>query len=94
MKEITTMDKTTGKKKSSTRCSGPDLSVGISNKLLGQCIMASSFGYVITDCGQKNSPIVYVNKAFQEITGYGAEEVLGRNCRLLLGKDKKQGSLE
>lgn len=87
------MDKTTGKKKSSTRCSGPDLGVSVSEELWGQCIMASSFGYVITDRGQKNNPIVFVNKAFQEITGYGTKEVMGKNCRFLLGKDRNQRSL-
>jgi PAS domain S-box-containing protein len=56
--------------------------------------MAASFGCVITDCGQKDSPVVFVNQAFKEITGYKAKEVLGRNCRFLLGKDREQGSLE
>jgi diguanylate cyclase (GGDEF)-like protein/PAS domain S-box-containing protein len=30
-------------------------------------------------------PIVYVNPAFEALTGYRAEDVLGRNCRLLQG---------
>jgi len=63
-------------------------------ELLKQSVIAASCGYVITDCGQKNSPVVFVNPAFQEITGYQAKEVLGRNCRFLLGKDREQESLE
>lgn len=35
---------------------------------------------MITD---SNANIIRVNKAFQEITGYGAEEVLGKNPRIL-----------
>jgi PAS domain S-box-containing protein len=61
--------------------------------LLDQSIKVSSIGYVITDCGQKNNPVVFVNRAFREITGYKTKEVIGRNCRFLLGSDRKQGSL-
>ena len=35
-------------------------------------------------------PIVYANKAFEEITGYSLGEVLGRNCRFLQGNDRDQ----
>lgn len=61
---------------------------------LSKFIMAAPFGYVITDCGRKDSPVIFVNQAFQKITGYTAEEVLGKNCRILLGKDTEQSSLE
>jgi PAS domain S-box-containing protein len=40
---------------------------------------------VVTDPRQPDNPIVMANKAFLELTGYTAEEVLGRNCRLLQG---------
>lgn len=63
-------------------------------ELLKQSVMAASCGYVITDCEQKDSPVIFVNPAFQKITGYQAEEVLGRNCRFLLGNDREQASLE
>jgi len=56
--------------------------------------MAASCGFVITDCGQKDSPVIFVNPAFQKITGYNAKGVLGRNCCFLLGKDREQESLE
>jgi PAS domain S-box-containing protein len=36
---------------------------------------------------------VYVNPAFERTTGYAAEEVLGRNCRFLQGKDRDQPAL-
>ncbi len=31
-------------------------------------------------------PLVYVNPAFEVMTGYSLEEVQGRNCRFLQGK--------
>ncbi|WP_159993177.1 PAS domain S-box protein [Roseomonas sp. 18066] len=38
---------------------------------------------VLTDPAQPDDPIVFANRAFQELTGYPAAELLGRNCRLL-----------
>ena len=32
-----------------------------------------------------DQPLVYVNRAFTELTGYRVEEILGRNCRFLQG---------
>jgi PAS domain S-box-containing protein len=40
---------------------------------------------VVTDPNQPDNPIVFANVAFQELTGYRAEEILGRNCRFLQG---------
>jgi diguanylate cyclase (GGDEF)-like protein/PAS domain S-box-containing protein len=37
---------------------------------------------------------VYVNRAFEEISGYRSDEVLGRNCRLLQGGDRSQPGLD
>ncbi|KAL0922118.1 hypothetical protein M5K25_006080 [Dendrobium thyrsiflorum] len=40
-------------------------------------------GFVVTNALEPDHPIIYVNRWFEEITGYCAEEVLGRNCRFL-----------
>ncbi|NEH45117.1 blue-light-activated histidine kinase [Rhizobium leguminosarum] len=40
---------------------------------------------VVTDGRKPDLPIVLANKAFLELTGYPAQEVLGRNCRFLQG---------
>jgi len=40
---------------------------------------------VVTDPRQPDNPIVLANQAFLELSGYGASEVLGRNCRFLQG---------
>ena len=40
---------------------------------------------VVTDPQQADNPIVLANHAFLELTGYSAEEVIGRNCRFLQG---------
>ena len=44
-------------------------------------------GISLSNYDQEDNPLVYVNKAFEEITGYTAEEVSGRNCRFLQGQE-------
>src|SRR5215213_3509455 len=63
-------------------------------RLLDRAVSASSNGIVITDPNQPDDPIVYVNPAFERITGYPAEEAIGRNCRFLQGEDRGQPALE
>ena len=41
---------------------------------------------VLTDPNLPDNPIVYVNDAFERVTGYTREQVLGRNCRFLQGE--------
>ena len=40
---------------------------------------------IITDPNLPDNPIVFANRAFQELCGYGADALLGRNCRFLQG---------
>lgn len=63
-------------------------------RLSNQAIAASSNGIVIADARKPDMPITYVNPAFEQLTGYSAEEVVGRNCRFLQGKDKEQPALD
>ncbi|OEC96914.1 PAS domain-containing protein [Rhizobium sp. YK2] len=42
---------------------------------------------VVADARQPDYPIVLANDAFLGLTGYSADELLGKNCRLLQGKD-------
>ena len=63
-------------------------------RLLDRAVAASSNGIVITDPKVPDNPIVYVNPAFEEISGYTAEEVRGRNCRFLQGEHRDQPALD
>jgi PAS domain S-box-containing protein len=63
-------------------------------RLLDRAVAASSNGIIITDPKVPDNPIVYVNPAFEEISGYTAEEVRGRNCRFLQGGYRDQPALE
>ena len=42
-------------------------------------------GLVIVEIDRPGQPIAYASRAFLELTGYAADEVLGRNCRLMQG---------
>jgi PAS domain S-box-containing protein len=42
---------------------------------------------LITDPRKPNNPAVLANQAFLELTGYSADEVIGRNCRFLQGPE-------
>jgi PAS domain S-box-containing protein len=56
-------------------------------ELLERAITASPNGIVISDFTATDCPIIYCNPAFEQLTGYSEEEVLGRNCRILQGED-------
>ncbi|QFT77216.1 PAS domain-containing protein [Erythrobacter sp. THAF29] len=45
---------------------------------------------VISDPHQDDCPVVYVNRAFEIVTGYSAAAAVGQNCRFLQGDDKDQ----
>lgn len=54
-----------------------------------RALESAANGVVIT-LADGDMPIVYVNPAFEQITGYFLEEVAGWNCRFLLGDDWDQ----
>ncbi len=54
-------------------------------------LATASRSIILTDGTQPNNPIVFVNDAFTNITGYSQEEAIGRNCRFLQGPGTDQG---
>jgi PAS domain S-box-containing protein len=44
-------------------------------------------GITIADMRLPDEPLVYVNDAFERLTGYSVEETVGRNCRFLQGEE-------
>ncbi|MDD0843536.1 EAL domain-containing protein [Pseudomonas sp. Gutcm_11s] len=59
-----------------------------------RAVEASVNAVIITDAEQADHPIVYANPAFERITGYSVQEVLGRNCRFLQGAERDQPELD
>lgn len=56
-------------------------------RLSTRALEAVSDGIVMVDARRPDFPATWVNSAFERITGYAAEEILGHNCRFLQGND-------
>lgn len=62
--------------------------------LRDRSINSATNGILIADARRPDVPTVYCNAAFEKITGYTKEEVVGRNCRFLQGEDHDQPGLD
>lgn len=58
--------------------------------LKSAALQAAGNGIIISDAQAENNPIIYCNEAFQEMTGYDADEILGNNSRFLQSDDRDQ----
>ncbi|MEO0443230.1 MAG: response regulator, partial [Pseudomonadota bacterium] len=59
-----------------------------------RAIEAASNGIVIANALEKDMPLIYVNDAFVEMTGYQKEDVVNKNCRFLQGENTDPDSIE
>jgi PAS domain S-box-containing protein len=55
-------------------------------ELYGRAMASASCGIAIADMTQPDYPLIYCNQAFEVITGYSRQDVLGRNCRFMQGE--------
>jgi PAS domain S-box-containing protein len=62
--------------------------------LKDRALDAAAEGITISDLSLPDNPLIYVNTGFERLTGYPAEEVLGRNCRFLQGTDTDPATAE
>jgi PAS domain S-box-containing protein len=66
---------------------------GVIPRVLTQILDSCVNGVTLSDPDMEDSPIVYANKAFENMCGYPQEEIVGRNCRFLQGTDRDQPEL-
>jgi PAS domain S-box-containing protein len=62
--------------------------------VLSQILDTCVNGITLSDPDQEDNPIVYANEAFELITGYDRDEIVGHNCRFLQGHDRDQEGIE
>lgn len=62
-------------------------------KILERGIEASSNGITIADATRPGFPLIYINPAFERITGYGREDILNHNCWALQGADTSKDAV-
>ncbi|MEW5860539.1 MAG: PAS domain S-box protein, partial [Cyanobacteriota bacterium] len=62
--------------------------------LCDRVLAAMPGGLVIMDASSPKPSIVYCNPAFEKITGYASEEVIGRDCCFLQGVDTDRAAIE
>ncbi|MBM3606683.1 MAG: PAS domain-containing protein, partial [Alphaproteobacteria bacterium] len=57
-------------------------------------VRATRMPMIVTDPLQPDNPIVFANQAFQTLTGYQRDEVIGRNCRFLQGTGTDRAAVD
>jgi len=62
--------------------------------LYDRAIAATSTGVTISDATHPEHPIIYCNPAFESMTGYRREEILGKNCQFLQGSETDPVAVE
>ncbi|RUR04725.1 PAS domain-containing protein [Legionella sp. km772] len=50
-----------------------------------EALHSANDGITIVDMKQKHQPLVFINPSFEQLTGYSAHEIIGKNCRFLQG---------
>ena len=63
-------------------------------RLRDRAVEASVNPVMIVSATDPDMALVYVNHAFEQVTGYARDEAIGRNCRYLQGKDRDQPELD
>ena len=53
--------------------------------LCDRALVATDVSFTISDPGESDHPLIWVNPAFTRLTGYSLDEATGRNCRYLQG---------
>jgi diguanylate cyclase (GGDEF)-like protein/PAS domain S-box-containing protein len=63
---------------------------GLEEAMYRRLIESSPEGVALIDAKNPEHPVIYVNPAFETLTGYSAGEMHGKNLRVLQGDDREQ----
>lgn len=62
--------------------------------LLLQLVENAQEGIVVAEKEGRDTILIYVNPAFERLTGYSSEEILYQDCRFLQGDDTEQQAIK
>jgi two-component system cell cycle response regulator len=62
--------------------------------LANSAINSANDGITIADITLPDQPLIFVNEAFEIVTGYASSEIIGKNCRFLQGNMRNQPGVE
>ncbi|MGN6132278.1 MAG: EAL domain-containing protein, partial [Nocardioidaceae bacterium] len=65
----------------------------IDNPTLRRALQSATSGVTIADVTRPDQPLVFVNRAFETLSGFPAAQLLGRNCRFLQGPDTDRAAV-
>ncbi|WP_395611320.1 PAS domain-containing protein [Pseudomonas sp. B22129] len=65
----------------------------INANLMQMVINASNDGIVVAEREGEDKPLIYVNSAFERMTGYALDDILYQDCRFLQSGDRDQPAL-
>jgi PAS domain S-box-containing protein len=63
------------------------------NELLLQLVESAQDGIVLAEKEGEDTILVYVNPAFEKLTGYSSDDILYQDCRFLQGDDTDQAAV-
>jgi diguanylate cyclase (GGDEF)-like protein/PAS domain S-box-containing protein len=58
------------------------IDIALANKVIN----AANDGITVTDLSLVDQPLIFINQAFEHMTGYKQSDVIGKNCRFLQGR--------
>ena len=66
----------------------------INARLLQRMVDASQDGIVVAEQEGEDNILIYVNEAFEALTGYNRDDILYQDCRFLQAGDRDQRGLQ
>jgi diguanylate cyclase (GGDEF)-like protein/PAS domain S-box-containing protein len=73
--------------------SDADADPGLPGDLVLRALQAAGEGISVVDGERAEHPVVWVNEAFEKISGFGFAQLIGSNLRVLQGGDRAQPAL-
>jgi diguanylate cyclase len=71
----------------------PALGQTVRQEFFGRIVEHTAAAIAISDMRALDQPLVYVNAAFELLTGYSSDDVIGKNCRFMQGPIRDQSEV-